>query len=512
MIHFTRNGEMKIYWKSVRRKHPDRSKYRAVSAKLRKKCREYNLKHIGHLRTEREHIAREKPKNKIKKPRNSVLSLAAILEDFIAVEKNKLDEYDLKHAPSIGNMYEGLTGSIVDKIIPSKLDLRVVTGFIIDNMGYMSGQIDRMLVQGEGEEVPHSGGQYKYHIKDVLVIFEVKKHLRNQDFKDAYEHLRKITFAYSEYFERLLEGGYEPDIKHVAKLFSQITSRPEPTKYSDIFGMDKEDAIIFYTLVQSVFSPVTLIHGYGGYKTEAGLRKAFINFLESKVKEPGFGAPSLPNLVSSEAFSMVKLAGMPFMSPREDDGNWPLVASSRDNVAQLIIEIIWTKISVYCDISMPWGDDLGTEALSLLFSGRYKSDIPSGKEGWFYSFNDISEADMQNERSEGVWEPTKVTKVVRDAFQHMGIFGCLDLNSEIGVDFIKESKLDKAAFKEAILKTHLCSINGSDQIAIVGEAVHIVEVGDDEFALSNDNNRLTAWCNINSIRHVPISLINMDKI
>lgn len=511
MIHYKKDGEKKIYWKSVKRKHPDWSTYRAVSNKLRRRCRKYNLRKDNSLSLDI-NTHENKVTEETKKTKNTVHSLANILEDFIAVEKKKLNEYDLSHAPSIGNMYEGLTGAVVDRIIPTNLDLRIVTGFVIDDNGYTSGQIDRMLVQGEGEEVPYSGGQFKYHIKDVLVIFEVKKALRKSDFEDAYEHLRKISSAYSEYFERRLLHGFKPDIKHAAKLFSQITAMPEPTQYSDIHGMKKEDAIVFYTLVQDVFSPVTLIHGYGGYKTETGLRNVFINFIKSKVAESGFGAPSLPNLVSSESFSIVKLAGMPFMSPREGDGNLPLVASSCNNVAQLIVEIIWTKISAFCGVSMPWGDDLGVEALAPLITGKYRADPSSNREGWLYSVNKIDETALKNDRRDSVWQPHTVARVIKDALQYMGMTGNLDLKSASGIEFIKTSALEKTVFIKALMKTHLCAISKSEVVTIIGESIHIAEITEDEFAISNDKNRLSAWCELNSIKTSLINIINLDKL
>ncbi|WP_373272530.1 DUF6602 domain-containing protein, partial [Vibrio parahaemolyticus] len=69
-------------------------------------------------------------------------------------------------------MYEALTEHVVDRMLPPNLELKMVGGFIYDDKGYRSGEIDRMLVRGEGKQLGFTG-KYEYHVKDVLVIFEV---------------------------------------------------------------------------------------------------------------------------------------------------------------------------------------------------------------------------------------------------------------------------------------------------------------------------------------------------
>ena len=77
-----------------------------------------------------------------------IRTVADILTDLLEKEKQKLAEFDMDHAPTIGSMYEGLTASILRQMIPVEFDLRVVDGFVIDGLGDRSGQIDCMLVSG----------------------------------------------------------------------------------------------------------------------------------------------------------------------------------------------------------------------------------------------------------------------------------------------------------------------------------------------------------------------------
>ncbi|WP_420884141.1 DUF6602 domain-containing protein [Rhizobium tibeticum] len=72
-------------------------------------------------------------------------------------------------------MYEGLTKDLLNKAIPDGLDLKIVSGFVIDGKGGSSGQLDCMLVRGEGSPVPFVDGLFQWHVRDVLAVFEVKK-------------------------------------------------------------------------------------------------------------------------------------------------------------------------------------------------------------------------------------------------------------------------------------------------------------------------------------------------
>ncbi|WP_206433615.1 hypothetical protein [Pseudomonas synxantha] len=76
-----------------------------------------------------------------------------LLEEFIEVEKRKLDGFDMSHMPTLGSAYEEITkqGIYQDFAIPKHLDLRIVSGFISIGGEMLAEQIDCMLVHGEGE-------------------------------------------------------------------------------------------------------------------------------------------------------------------------------------------------------------------------------------------------------------------------------------------------------------------------------------------------------------------------
>lgn len=102
-----------------------------------------------------------------------IKEVADFLQALIREEQTKLDGYTLQHRPTIGKMYEGLTSEILKKSIPASLNLRVVNGFIQFGHDELSGEMDCMLVQGEGEQIPYTDS-YKWHIDNVLAVIEVK--------------------------------------------------------------------------------------------------------------------------------------------------------------------------------------------------------------------------------------------------------------------------------------------------------------------------------------------------
>jgi len=344
-----------------------------------------------------------------------------------------------------------------------------------------------------------------------LVVFEVKKTLTKSDFNDAYEHLSGISIAYSEYFEDICQNGFIPKIQYSAKAFAQITGRPVPKKYSDIHKMEKADAQIFYTLVQDTYSPIKIIHGYGGYKSEKGLRTAFLDFQESRLKKQGFGVPTMPNLISSEEYSIVKVTGMPFKYPRHQSGYWEVVASNRVNVVGLMIEIIWTKISLACYVNMPWGDDMDANVMAGLLSGKYIKDEATGKEGWMLSSIEMSEKELKEIGREAEWEPEVCPMVVMNVTQLIGMKGGIDSGSNHFSGYASEAGLTSKDLEQVLIDTNHFTVSDQNWITYIGGSIHVVEVNDSECALANDIGKLRLWCKANQVDGGVISNINLNN-
>ena len=62
-------------------------------------------------------------------------TVADFLHELRRVEASRLDDVDLRHGPTIGDMYEGLSHDLLERALPPGLGLRVVRGFITDVVG-----------------------------------------------------------------------------------------------------------------------------------------------------------------------------------------------------------------------------------------------------------------------------------------------------------------------------------------------------------------------------------------
>lgn len=271
-----------------------------------------------------------------------IRTIADILKGFVDEEKKKLDQFSLNHAPTIGNMYEGLTNDVLNRVIPVGLDLQIVSGFIYDQDDVMTGQIDCMLVKCKGIEIPHTSS-YKWHIKDVIAVLEVKKTLYTNDLKDAFIHLREVNYSYSRYVEDCNSKVPEEtfDVSSAISAFAYITSIVPPLR-RDVKNLEFPLQILYHTLIMECISPIRIILGYHGFKSENSLRNSLIDFLrENELYAAGFGVHSFPQLIISDNFSLIKLNGQPYSAALQDN-QWIFYASSRSNPVLLILELIWT--------------------------------------------------------------------------------------------------------------------------------------------------------------------------
>lgn len=415
-----------------------------------------------------------------------------ILEQFIAKESQRVEGIQMPHMPTLGSAYEEITRQGIDSafIIPKGLDIKVVSGFISVAGEMLPEQIDCMLVHGDGERYGLTE-QYIYDVELVLCIFEVKKTLNKTDFKDAFEHLSKIRKKFAELFEKkLIEDGYEPNLTAPSKLFSQITGKPAPEKYHNIHDLEPEDGILFYALVQECHAPASIIHGYGGYKTESGLRKAFVDILaeEKDSNGIGFGIPSFPTLVTANNFCLVKNNGFPYMAI-QGASNWVAVSSTRHNPAYMILEIIWSKISLYFDVSMPWKVTLETENLSPLLTANGRKD--GEQVGWWYRAIEPSEKLLKRE-AKVAWEPSFLSQAAVTLTSLM-LFrgGQIDVAESSGWLEGKFGKTFDEVTEELLSSGYFMNDNGL--FRPIETVSYIATFDDDSGVIATDREMLELW-------------------
>ncbi|MGG5413053.1 DUF6602 domain-containing protein [Edwardsiella tarda] len=435
-----------------------------------------------------------------------ITKASELLEAFIKKETEKLSGIKMPHMPTLGSAYEEITKQGIDEefVIPNGLDLKVVSGFVSINGELQPEQIDCMLVHGTGEKYGLSE-QYIYDIEKILCIFEVKKTLRKADCNDAMRHLARIRSKFAEYFEhKLINCNYVPDVTLASKNYSRLTGKIAPKNYAGIHNLSEGDGMLYYILVQESLAPISIIHGYDGYKKESGFRNAFVDILEESKERTGsgIGIPSFPSLITSNQYCLVKATGIPFLAKKNNE--WTAVFSTRYNSAKLILELIWTKISFYFGIEMPWGDDLQMENIKPLLMAKVMR--VGDNIGWMYSTSEYSEK-MLIRTDDVLWEPAHIGNIELSAIKLMAAYGgVLPVDSDIDAYFRSNHGMTIAQVCEKLTDTMLFMSN-EQYIRPVNDTIHVISLDDNTGYVSAEKNKFDLWCSKNNIQNNYFTLV-----
>lgn len=420
-----------------------------------------------------------------------IKTVSEFLNEFLIEEKRKLDSFSLSHAPTIGKMYEGLSAEILSKGIPEAFNLSVKNGFVHDGRGEMTGQIDCMLVKGDGEQIPFTDA-YKWHVKDVIAVFEVKKNLYAKDLEDSFHHLRSVIKSHGSYL-KAASSNEKININPTRRAFAEITGTVSPN-YENLASYSFEEQMIFHTLVMEQFSPIRIVLAYHGYKTESSLRKGMLKFLFENQMSSGFGLGSFPQLIICGDFSLVKMNGFPF-SARMTSEYWDFFASSRSNPVSLILESIWTRLSHFDNSIDFWGEDLSCENFIPLLSGHIKKI--EDKIGWEYNYHEISDAQIASVPPSEKWEPRFVTMPIFVAFNRLCTDGELVLDDPSLKSFLDGEGYSFDRFFQELIETGLVS-KKRNSLFLNSIACQCVILPDGRFAIADNNSgRLSRWISKN---------------
>lgn len=315
-----------------------------------------------------------------------ITTIADLLRDLMAKEREKLDQEEIEHAPTIGAMYEGLARDILGRTIPANLDVRVVDGFIKGVDDKLSPQIDVMIVTGAGRKIPHTNS-YVWPIADVLAAFEVKKALYGADLEDAFVKLRTVK----RMSEALVQNGLEVQPGPSFRAFARLTGRYPPSVH-EIDQLPEEQSLLFHTILADQVAPVRVVLGYHGYSDEAGLRKGMIQYLQGQGGlAEGFGASSMPNLIVARQNALLKMDGHPYIAPL-DDGWWHVLVSNPENPLRILIELLWAKLAERFGDLFPADDNLQLERLAPFLDARIAR--AGQRVGWEYKYVELSKVEL----------------------------------------------------------------------------------------------------------------------
>ncbi|WP_368757528.1 DUF6602 domain-containing protein [Klebsiella sp. P1CD1] len=326
-----------------------------------------------------------------------IKNIADLLKAFSSQEKEKIAKTKINHAPTIGVMYEGLTKDLLldDMLIksfPPELDLKVRSGFFYDENGVESNQIDCMLVQGEGEKLPHTD-EYKYDIKNVIAIFEVKKNLFLSELKDSLRLLEKTDSFFS-----LSKSMSSLNFPVINRSFETITHKEAP-HIDDLEKLSEHDYAVYQALASDQLAPVRIAIGYEGYQTESGLRKGFIKHVSDSTT---FRAFKIPSLIISDNFSIIKSNGFPYYLSIPEGDKWIISASSNCNPLIFALELIFDKIQQKYGVNLHLDEEVFDENTCPLLSITKKD----GK--WDAYEIEANSSFLKNREPYLAWEPVPI--------------------------------------------------------------------------------------------------------
>ena len=149
-----------------------------------------------------------------------ISSVADFLSEFKEKALGRITEQDadIKHRPTIGNIYEGLTSNLLNKSLFKEMGLEIIqNSFVCNDRGSISHEIDCIITAKKGKKINFTN-QYKCHIKDIIAVVQVKKNLFAKDIFESNINLASIDEISQEQIEVDISNGISDVPEHVYKL------------------------------------------------------------------------------------------------------------------------------------------------------------------------------------------------------------------------------------------------------------------------------------------------------
>lgn len=407
-------------------------------------------------------------------------------------EQELLKQYDIvKHPGIIGDMYEGLTKDILSRGIFEGLEIQVRAGKIKNSKNEFSGEIDCMIVIGDGENIPYTD-KYIYDSSKVIAVIQVKKNLFSKDIKDSYENLKSVIKVTEN-----RDGEPYHGILH--KDSWRLICKEELPLRTDLNKFSSEKQMLYHILLLEAFYPTRIVWGYNGFKSEFSLRESFMEYIKSNISDSkenpifGFGPLNFPSLIICDKYSLVKSNGIPFAAPILENGWWPLYFSSYDNPVNFLLEVIWTRLQYMFKLSPEiFGEDLTQEEMHPYLMTRY-----TGTEkikGWEYNYLFSEKEELEKPLNHKDWEPSFLTETQFIVLNKLCKEGTLDLNNDDGLRiFLEKRGYGLEEFIKSLKQTGLVDFTDNIFSLITEQCVCGITPDGRYFAADNKTGRVTRW-------------------
>lgn len=401
----------------------------------------------------------------------------------------------IDHPVLIGDMYEGLTQDLLNRAVFDGLNLKIVGGKIKNSKNELSGEIDCMIVEGNGEKLPFCD-KYIYHFSQVIAVIEVKKSLYSNTLDDSYSLLKSVIDVSREpekdgdkYINRALRDAWKSMLK------------TELPKRSELESFNETEQYIYHTLLMEAYFPIRIVFGYFGFKDEYNLREAFANYIDNKAKSKqtkGYGAASLPHLIICGNSSIIKNNGMPYAMPfSKERFYWPIYVTSPENPIHHLLEIIWTRLSYKFNISSSiFGSDFDCELVHKYINCKLAKDN-NGKFGWMYNYYQMSRKNLNqkaNNDEKTKWAPTFLTENQFNIILLLFRVGSLNYVENSGIKkSIEKDGVDLEDMVESLVNTGLV-YKRNNEISLLTDECQALILPDGRYCVGeNKNGELTKW-------------------
>ena len=404
-----------------------------------------------------------------------IKKIADLFDAFKREEDEKLHGSGITHPPTIGEMYEGLTAEIQQKSLPCD-GIQVVTGFAKDHTGKISKQLDCMLVVGEGELLPYTDKRV-YMLDDIIAVTEVKKTLYTEKLIESHDNLSSIM--------ELKPSQGRQIVATVHRAFRDLTGRDVPSDTSTLPPMLQS---IYHILIVEAGWPLRIALGFRGFANETTFRKGILDFLAEHVKKLGSGPMGLPSFIIGPNAAAIKNVSMPWGSPLDADGKWPLLQTNGFlKPVYVLLEAVWSRLCSLGHIDdFVFGEDLEVEEWNRLVDCR----LLPGK-GWEFDAYPAKVA-AYGAGSVKEWSPAFVSAAAYAIVVKLQ-------NQLLKLDDIEGDAELKRAAADLMQQRILGSITGEPRV--VGNLLHVpmcIRLPDCRYAIGENNSgRMVRWCQKN---------------
>ena len=383
---------------------------------------------------------------------------------------------DIKHGPTIGDMYEGLTKEMMDKAIFKNLDLKVCSSFIFNGENELSKQIDCMIVVGDGIKIPYSQ-DYKYCINQVIAVIEVKKDLFGKEMDSAYKNLLSVS--------KIIKQEHDMTIDIIEQAYENVTGAKLPERQK-IDKLTEAEQYLYHAIVVESYMPIRITFGYGGFSTEKSLRDAFIEYMSKNLKVKGYGVTSIPSLIIANERTIIKTNGIPFAisSENQKSGEWLVLGSANRAPIFFLLYLIWTRL-YYLFPDLPEEIFDNTEIpINPLMKAK------GGKTGWEYTFIDVELEDSNEE----LRKPLEITLMSNALLKMIEKGYSITVDDKCMIEECKKNGEDYNKVIEDLLYKRIIYVD-NNVVGILPETWMTVIYNGKYFFGDNFNNRMIQWYN-----------------